>query len=121
MLLPCCRCRYLLPVRLLRLLRLPSPATAPAAFAQCAACHSVTGSNGVGPSLKGIMGRKAGSFPGFRYSRAMKTYGKSWDKTNLAAYLANPQQAVPGNTMPFAGVPDASQRAAIVNYLATLK
>ncbi|PXX50058.1 MULTISPECIES: c-type cytochrome [Aquitalea] len=105
------------------LLPLPAlaAAPAPAAFAQCAACHSVNGSNGVGPSLKGIMGRKAGSYPGFRYSRAMKTYGKPWDKTSLAAYLANPQQAVPGNTMPFPGVPDAGQRTAIVNYLATLK
>jgi len=96
-------------------------APAPAAFTQCIACHSVTGSNGVGPSLKGIMSRKAGSYPGFRYSRAMKSYGKPWDKTNLAAYLANPQQAVPGNTMPFAGVPDASQRNAIIAYLATLQ
>ncbi|RQO67109.1 hypothetical protein DBR44_17635 [Aquitalea sp. FJL05] len=109
----------------LLLLSLPvfadSPATAPAAFAQCAACHSVNGSNGVGPSLKGIIGRKVGSSPGFRYSRAMKTLGKSWDKALLSAYLANPQQAVPGNVMPFAGVPDAGQRAAIVNYLATLQ
>ena len=97
------------------------PATAPAAFAQCAACHSVTGSNGVGPSLKGIIGRKAGSYPGFRYSRAMKTLGKSWDKSLLSAYLANPQQTIPGNVMPFAGLPHAAQRTAIVNYLATLK
>jgi cytochrome c len=98
-----------------------NPATPPAVFAQCAACHSVNGSNGVGPSLKGVIGRKAGSVPGFRYSRAMKNYGKVWDKTSLAAYLANPQQAVPGNTMPFAGVPDASQRNAIISYLASLK
>lgn len=97
------------------------PATPPAAFAQCAACHSVTGSNGVGPSLKGVIGRKVGSYPGFRYSRAMKTLGKSWDKSLLSAYLANPQQTIPGNVMPFAGVPDASQRTAIINYLATLK
>lgn len=98
-----------------------NPATPPAVFAQCAACHSVNGSNGVGPSLKGVLGRKVGSYPGFRYSRAMKTLGKSWDKSLLSAYLANPQQTIPGNVMPFAGLPDTAQRTAIVNYLATLK
>jgi cytochrome c len=112
----------LLPVLLLtQPVLAASPATPPAVFAQCAACHSVTGSNGVGPSLQGVIGRKAGTFPGFRYSRAMKSYGKVWDKTTLAAYLANPQQAVPGNTMPFAGVPDAAQRNAIITYLASVK
>ena len=92
-----------------------------AVFAQCTACHSVDGSNGAGPSLQGIVGRKAGSFAGFHYSRAMKGAGYAWDAAHLDAYLANPQAALPGNVMPFSGVPDAKQRADLVAYLATLK
>ena len=90
-------------------------------FEQCAACHSVDGNNGVGPSLKGIVGRKAGSEPGFRYSHAMKSTTYNWDTSHLDAYLANPQEVVPGNVMPFSGVPDTKARADLIAYLQTLK
>ena len=92
-----------------------------AAFARCSACHSVDGSNGVGPGLQGVLGRKPGSFAGFRYSRAMKAAATNWDTTSLEAFIADPQKAIPGNVMPFSGVPDAKERADIVAYLATLK
>ena len=91
-----------------------------AVFAQCTACHSTDGSNGVGPSLQGVVGRKAGTFPGFRYSRAMKAAGTTWDATTLDAYIADPQKALPGNVMPFSGIPDAKQRADLIAYLKTL-
>jgi cytochrome c len=91
------------------------------AFAQCTACHSVDGTNGLGPSLKGVIGRKAGSFAGFRYSRAMRTSTMTWDEKSLDAYIAEPQKVVPGNLMPFSGVADAKQRADLIAYLATLK
>jgi len=91
------------------------------AFAQCAACHSVEGANGLGPSLQGIVGRKSGTFPGFRYSRAMKAAGIAWDEKNLDAYLTEPQKLVPGNLMPFSGVADAKQRADLIAYLKTVK
>jgi cytochrome c len=92
-----------------------------AAFAPCSACHSIQGSNGVGPSLQGVLGRKAGSFTGFRYSPAMKAAATTWDTVSLNAFIAHPQQAIPGNAMPFAGVPDAKTRDDIVAYLGTLK
>ena len=91
-----------------------------AVFVQCAACHSVDGSNGVGPSLQGVVGRKVGTFPGFRFSRAMKAAGTTWDATSLDGYIADPQKALPGNVMPFSGIPDAKQRADLVAYLKTL-
>ena len=91
------------------------------AFAQCAACHSVEGANGLGPSLQGIVGRKSGTFPGFRYSRAMKAAGIAWDEKSLDAYLTEPQKLVPGNLMPFSGVADAKQRADLIAYLKTVK
>lgn len=96
-------------------------ANGPAVFQQCAACHSVDGTNGVGPTLKGIVGRPAGTVPGFAYSSAMKHAQITWSAAQLDKYIADPQSAVPGNVMPYAGLADASQRAALVAYLSTLK
>jgi cytochrome c len=90
-------------------------------FSQCAACHSIDGSNGAGPSLKGIVGSKAGDFPGFRFSRAMKNSGTVWDAKTLDAFIANPQAAIPGNVMPYSGLTDAKGRADLVAYLRALK
>jgi cytochrome c len=92
-----------------------------AAFGACAACHSVDGSNGTGPSLKGVVGRTSGTVPGYRYSRAMKSAAITWDEASLDRYLANPQEVVPGNIMPFSGVADAPVRAEIIAYLKTLR
>ncbi len=83
------------------------------AFAQCAACHAVNAANGLGPSLQGIVGRKSGVFPGFRYSPALKNAG--------IAFLSDSQKLVPGNVMPFSGVADAKQRADLIAYLKTVK
>jgi cytochrome c len=91
------------------------------AFAPCAVCHSVDGSTGTGPTLLGVIGRKAGTLPGFRYSRAMKNAAITWNESSLDRYLADPQGFVPGNIMPFSGVADAAERAAIVAYLKTLR
>lgn len=91
------------------------------AYAQCIACHAVSASNGVGPGLLGIMDRKSGTAAGFRYSPAMKRANKIWDAAALDAYLADPQKSVPGNTMPFAGIADAKQRADLIAYLVTVK
>ncbi len=90
-------------------------------FAQCSVCHSTDGTNGVGPSLQGIVGRKAGTFGGFRYSRAMKGGNLTWDDKTLEPFLADPQKVVPGNVMPFSGLADAKQRADVIAYLQTLK
>jgi cytochrome c len=90
-------------------------------FVQCAACHMIDGSNMVGPSLQGIVGRTSGTAPGFRYSRALKTAAKTWDDASLDAYIADPQKFIPGNLMPYSGISDARQRADLIAYLKTLK
>ena len=92
-----------------------------AVFGQCAACHSLDGKNGLGPSLKGVVGRTAGTAPGFHYSHAMAKVGKPWDAASLAAFIESPQKAVPGNVMPFSGLPDPKQRADLLAYLQTVK
>jgi cytochrome c len=109
----------------LALLAHAAPARADAAigktqFAACAACHSTTGSDGVGPHLNGVFGRKAGAVAGFTYSPAMTRSNLVWDDKSLAAYLADPQKTVPGNRMPFSGLQDPRQLADLVDYLKSL-
>ena len=89
------------------------------AFEQCAACHSLDGSgNDDGPTLKGVIGRKAGSLEDFRYSAAMKRSDVTWDAATLDKYIADPQAFIPGNRMAFAGIADPSQRDDLIAYLA---
>ena len=90
----------------------------PAAFAVCKACHSVEqGENGIGPSLAGIWGEKAGAVPGFEFTDAMKNSGLVWNQATLDRYLENPREVVPGTTMAFGGVKDDAKRQAIVDYI----
>jgi cytochrome c len=90
-------------------------------FEQCSVCHSTDGSNGVGPSLKGVVGRQAGSVADFDYSKAMKAVGHPWDAKSLDAFITDPAAAVPGNLMPFSGIGEAKDRADLIAYLATQK
>ncbi len=92
-----------------------------AAFAACAGCHSVDGSAKPGPTLKGVVGRKAASVAAYRsYSSALRGSGITWTAQELDAYLKAPATRVKGTTMMIA-TPDAKRRKAIVAYLATLK
>lgn len=94
----------------------------PAAFAQCAACHSTEkGQMGVGPSLAGVYGTKSGEIPGYAFSDAMKAANLTWDDATLDKYLAAPMKVVPGTKMTFAGLSDPADRKAVIEYLKTLK
>ena len=85
--------------------------------AQCATCHTVKpGVNGFGPSLSGVVGRRAGQAPGYTYSAAMANSGLTWDESTLDAFLTSSTQKVPGTSMPVA-LPDARVRSAIIAYL----
>jgi cytochrome c len=94
-----------------------------ALFAKCQACHSAAkdARSGVGPALFGVVNRKAGSVAGFNYSPAMKAAGFAWTPQKLDAYLNAPAKTVPGNRMPFAGLPEPKDRQAIVAYLSSLR
>ena len=87
-------------------------------FEQCHACHSVErGANDVGPTLFGVFNRKAGELADFRYSPALKRSGITWTAQTLDEFLADPQMKVPGNRMPYAGMPDARERGDLIAYL----
>lgn len=92
---------------------------------KCIACHSVKdASKRVGPSLVGVVGRTVGSMEGFKYSASMMEYAATagaWDEAKLSAYLENPKAIVPKGSMAFAGIKDATERADLIAYLATLK
>lgn len=90
-----------------------------AVFQQCAACHAVGpgAQNGVGPVLNGVVGRPAGSAPGYRYSSAMRGSGLTWDGATLERFLGAPAEAIPGTRMGFAGLSSQQDRADVIAYL----
>ena len=92
------------------------------AFEECSACHATeAGVNGVGPTLFGIVGSRAGEVEGFRFSGPMKRSGVVWTPDMLDKYIADPQAVVPGTRMPYSGLADAALRGELVKYLASLK
>jgi cytochrome c len=97
-------------------------APAPAAFTVCTACHttSADGADSVGPNLRGVVGRKAGSRPSYAYSAALKASGIVWTPDQLDQWLAGPPKAVPGVRM-VQTTASPADRKAIVDYLSTLK
>jgi cytochrome c len=105
-------------------------ATAPAAAADaehgealyqtCIACHTET-SDGMGPSLKGVFGRKSAALDSYRYSNPMKRANLTWDETTLRDYIVDPQARVKGNRMPFAGVRNPNDADDLVAFLKDYK
>ena len=89
-------------------------------FQQCAACHTDK-SGAIGPSLRGVFGRKCGTLDGFRYSEAMTRANLTWDEPNLHDYVSNPQAKVKGNRMPFGGIANAGDIDDLIAYLKDYK
>ncbi len=89
---------------------------------QCAICHAdKPGVNKIGPSLFGVVGRHTGSEPGYDYSVANKNANLTWTPEILDKYIAHPQSVVPGTKMPYGGLANATKRANLIAFLATLK
>ena len=89
--------------------------------AQCGICHSVApGQNRIGPTMFGVVGRSAGSVPGFQYTADHKKLGVTWDAVTLDKYLTNPRAMVPDTTMIYAGLKDDAKRADLIAYLETV-
>ncbi len=91
-------------------------------FKPCAGCHEIGpgAKHKVGPHLDAIVGRKAGSIDGFKYSKAMKGAGEgglAWDEKSLDAYIAKPRDFIPGNRMSFRGMEKAEARAELVKWI----
>jgi cytochrome c len=90
-------------------------------FLKCKVCHQIgeNAKNSVGPSLTGVVGRKAGTFPGYSYSSANKNSGLTWDEATLTEYLKNPKAKVPGTKMTFPGLTSDEDIKNVIAYLKT--
>ena len=86
-------------------------------YERCAGCHSIEG-NRTGPQHCGLFGRRAGSAPGYdSYSKPMRDSRIVWNERALDRFLQDPMKVVPGTTMGYAGVKDASERADLIAWL----
>ncbi|MFN3520970.1 MAG: c-type cytochrome [Phenylobacterium sp.] len=86
---------------------------------QCKSCHGAK-STPMGPTLSGVFGAKIAGRSDYAYSKGLKAKTGTWSAENLDAYLAKPAGFAPGTRM-LTAVPDAASRAALVDYVRTLK
>ncbi len=87
-------------------------------FKKCKSCHTFDpGKKKIGPHLKGVVGRKAGSVEGYKYSKAMAGADITWDEANLDKFLTKPKAFVKKTKMSFRGLSKESQRADLIAYL----
>ncbi len=88
----------------------------------CGGCHSLdTSKNAFGPSLIGVMGRKAGTLARYAYSPAMSGADFTWDETMLRRWILNNEAAVPGTRMRYISITDTTQQDNLIAFIATLK
>ena len=91
-------------------------------FKKCALCHTTeAGKNKIGPSLFNLIGRPAGTVPGYSYSPAMHDLNKTWDIAVLDEYLTSPKALVPGTKMTFPGIADKKDRDDVIAFISTLR
>jgi cytochrome c len=98
----------------------PPDATFEPVFEPCAHCHQIGPGARMttGPSLQGLIGRKAGMLSGYPFSPAMQGSGLVWDRATLDRFIASPQSVVPGTRMIYAGMDDPAGRKALVDFIA---
>ncbi len=92
---------------------------------RCGGCHDVTEvetltenhHTKLGPSLHGLIGRLAGTLPGFAFSPAMVSSGIVWNRETLRLYLFSPRTMIPKNRMMFNGVQRDGEMEDLLDYL----
>jgi cytochrome c len=94
----------------------------PDAFEVCTSCHSYQQDEPLleGPPLWGVVGRAIASVEGYEYSPALQALGGTWDRARLDRFLTNPKALVPGTKMTMGGLPQAAERAEVLDFLERL-
>ncbi|MDP3414604.1 cytochrome c family protein [Falsiroseomonas sp.] len=89
----------------------------------CASCHAVErgAPEQAGPNLAGVMGRRIGGDPAFGYSPALEQAGAAWDRDRLLRFLVDPEEMFPGTWMGANSLPQAAERAAVADYLQSVR
>ena len=107
------------PGNIMALFASTSAAQGAKVFMKCSACHSIAegGANKIGPALWGVLGRPAGSVPGYKYSKAMAAHGKNWSFEEMNGFLIKPKDWIKGTKMSFVGLKKAKERAAVILYM----
>ena len=97
--------------------RVPEPAEV------CLSCHAIAADEPAleGPTLWGVVGRRIAGAADFEYSDALRRQEGAWDRAKLDRFLAAPQAFAPGTQMTLGGVRNAADRAAVIDFLATLR
>jgi cytochrome c len=87
---------------------------------RCANCHGQPGETStLAPPLAGVIGRRAGSVPGFAYSRRFAGSEHVWSRESLDAWLASVTIATPDLAARHLGVADAFERQMLLAFLAS--
>ncbi|HEY5597449.1 MAG TPA: c-type cytochrome, partial [Kiloniellales bacterium] len=89
-------------------------------FRRCAVCHTVTadGGNRAGPPLYGVFGRRAGTVSGYNYSQTLRNSSVIWNEDTIdALFDEGPHRFIPGSKMPLQRMPEARDRADLIDYL----
>ena len=87
-------------------------------FKKCKSCHTVKPEkNKVGPSLHGIIGNASGSVDGYKYSGTLASAGIVWTDENMAEFLKNPKEYLPGNKMSFPGLKKDEDIQNLIAYI----
>ncbi len=96
-----------------------NPEAGATVFKKCQACHRIgpNAKNLVGPVLNGVVGRTAGTYPGYNYSQANMASHIVWDEATLAEYLPDPRAFLPGTKMTFAGLKKPQEVADVIAFL----
>ena len=86
--------------------------------AECSECHTMKeGKNKKGPSIYGLVGRKAATLSDYDYSGAIKSSGIVWTEEKLDAYITAPAKVVPGGKMKYEGLSNPKARQDLLAYL----
>ena len=96
-----------------------NPVSGRRVFNKCKVCHLLEkdGIHRIGPNLYGVFGRTSGTVAGYKFSRAMREAGITWNRETLSLYLKKPKNYIPGTKMAFVGLNVPGDVQDVISYI----